>query len=221
MVIEGIYCGGDSYRVCFLSDKKWVHTSQFSTTKLKMNDVITIRVCSPSRSVLSVAVSLDDQITILQDQFPSAPRTFVYNGQILLNSLTFGFYDLHNDDFVVAVPAENTNILNPDSSDIKWRRMTKNYDEFSEKMRCALNPVTAGEFARLRDLEFARVEKNHRNFTKLCQIYSNPDDIGPDRPRISTVLDWGCESPNTEPLPILWEPAEECLFETRRRRNNI
>lgn len=121
----------------------------------------------------------------------------------MLNHMTFGYYGMKTDDFIVAVQADNNKILNPDSSDIKWRRMTKNYDEFSEKMRCALNPVTASEFARLRDLEFARVERNHRNFTRLCAMYNNPDEILPEKPQISTIIEFSNSSPNTEPLPIM------------------
>jgi hypothetical protein len=117
--------------------------------------------------------------------------------------MTFEFYGVRDGDSIVALPIENEDSVYGTNH---WLTLTRDSESFNEALRWMLEPATAGEAARLRDLQLMRLERKPRSFMKIFSR-AGMDEREPTRSDSSTVLGLPPKSPSVDALPIEWPPA--------------
>ena len=162
---------------------------------------VDLLVCTPCQPVRMISAKLSGQISSLQSLWPENPKKFIYNGIELHEKMTFDFYGIRNGDSIIALPQDqNQNIFYKS----QWINLTKDSDSFKESMNWIINPNTASEASRLRDLHMMKMENRPRGFNGLCTILSNNEQT--KTKEIELKIKYVTpQKPSTKPLPILWE----------------
>jgi hypothetical protein len=158
--------------------------------------LIPLGVYFPGRFVVRLSVSPSARISYLRSVIRDSTSSFVYNGEILNDAMTFSFYRIRELETIVVVPA---------ASELeKWAQMTRDADAFQERIQFILNEDTARETARIRDMMFTKLERRPRPFRRLCTSL----DAWPARPPSATTrltIDYPrADGPSCEPLPAAW-----------------
>lgn len=173
--------------------------------ELLEEDVITIILCIPQQPVRKVHAKYSTKISDLQCLFPHSPKKFIYNGSELLDKMTFDFYGIKNDDYIIALPQNEKSIYNFN----QWINLSKEKDTFKESMNYMIQKNTYNESARIRDLRFMKIERNSKIFSKICKPFAkeftddNDDTFTKNVIMKQTILKES-DAPSTNPLPILW-----------------
>jgi hypothetical protein len=158
---------------------------------------VELRVCSPHQPVRLISARRSGQVGSLQCLWPSAPKRFIFNGLELREGQTFGSYGIRDGDLIIAVPQGDDGVH-------RWMALTRDHESINEALRWVLDPKTAGEAARLRDLQLWRLEQRPRLFAKLCLPF-NGDGAEGGRAVDTTVLADAPAQPCCEKLPVGWE----------------
>ncbi|KAH0794027.1 hypothetical protein GPJ56_002055 [Histomonas meleagridis] len=162
---------------------------------------VDLLVCTPYQPVRMISAKLSGQISALQTLWPENPKKFIYNGTELLEKMTFDFYGIKSGDSIIALPQEqNTNLYYK----TQWLSLTKDSEAFRENMEWMMNPKTAGEVSRLRDLHLLKMENKPKVFTRMCSMRPLNESPNTMKIRLNTQYKSNQE-PSTEPLPIFWE----------------
>jgi hypothetical protein len=109
--------------------------------------------------------------------------------------MTFSFYRIREMDVIVAVSGSNADAL-------KWTKVTEESDTFQERIHFILNPGTARELSRLRDLIALRFDGNSPRL--------RPPPIPKIRrverpPSTPLIIDYRrADQPCCDPLPAEW-----------------
>jgi hypothetical protein len=160
-----------------------------------------LKICVPHQPVRFISARLSGPIHALQALWHTNPKRFIFNGIELREDRSFEFYGIRDGDSIVALPLENRASVyaaNP------WLNLTRDADTFNESIRWMVDPATAAESARLRDLQLMRIERRPIAFIRLyaparleenCQV----------RPSSSTVLGLPPKSPSVDALPLALE----------------
>jgi hypothetical protein len=159
-----------------------------------------LRVVSPNQPVRFVSARLSGQIHALQSLWPNSPKRFIYHGLELEESMTFHDYGLRDGDSIIALSHEGPCVFEKVNL---WLGLTRDRETFNDCMGWLLNPNTAGEAARLRDLHFIRMERRPRVFMNMCTPYLQ-QEIEKRSGLPFTIEYRSPRSPSTEALPILW-----------------
>jgi hypothetical protein len=157
-----------------------------------------LKICCPHQPVRFISARLSGEIRALQSLWPGAPKRFIFNGSELSEAMTFEFYGIHDGDSIIALPIDGGDSV---YATTHWLNLTRDSENFNEALRYMLDPATAGEAARLRDLHLMRLERRPRSFVR----FFSPAGIGErERPRSdsSTVLGLPPKSPSVDALPI-------------------
>lgn len=86
--------------------------------------------------------------------------------------------------------------------------LTRDSDNFSEKVRTFLNPNIASEVARLRDLQMTKIERQPKLFQKLTKPYRNQEKQQETEIKDTLYIQTEKKTePSTEPLPIFWDES--------------
>jgi hypothetical protein len=159
---------------------------------------VELKVCTPHQPVRLISARLSGQIRALQSLWPAAPKKFIFNGLELLEGMTFDFYGIRDGDSIVALPIEQSDAVN------QWIILTRDHEGFNESLRWMLDPATAGEAARLRDLHLMRLDRRPR---VLMKMYSPlMDDESPHGYHDAINLAYEPpRRPSTEALPTPWD----------------
>ena len=158
-------------------------------------------ICSPKQQIRIISARLTGKIKSLQSLFKHMPKIFIFNGTQLDPESTFHEVDVHNGDTILALPLSlQTNQMLKE----QWISLTKDSDEFSEKMRWIVNPKTAPEASRLKDIHMDRIERRPRVFRKLCQLYLSQDTGPSELPKLQEECSESPSAPSTEALPVFW-----------------
>ena len=116
---------------------------------------VELKICSPHQPVRLISARLSGQIKALQTLWPNSRKRFIYNGQELIESMTFNFYRIKEGDSIIALPADEAESV---YSTNQWLNLTRDSENFNDCMRWMLDQRTAGEAARLRDLHIMKME---------------------------------------------------------------
>ena len=142
----------------------------------------------------------------------------------LVETKTFLYYGINDGDSIIALPknayigkfdqksgqfSERNNrfdSIENDFSTAQWLSVTRDNDTFNECMRWILNPNTAAEAARLRDMHLIKMEKKPKMMMKMIMQLENSilnDAVVSNS--IPLKIDYDpLKSPSDKPLPILW-----------------
>lgn len=168
---------------------------------------VEVMVCTPHQPIRLISARLTGQIKALQSLWPESPKRFIFNGAELIEAMTFDFYGIKDGDSIIALPQEKKESVFVTN---QWINLTKDNDNFSDSMRWMLDPQTALEAARLRDLHMTKLEKRAKVFMKISAPFLN-DEGKPEALSLESYLDYeAATEPSTEALPIFWEIQEEC-----------
>jgi hypothetical protein len=115
--------------------------------------------------------------------------------------MTFAASGFRNGDSIVALPVHTPGSICGRS---QWINLTRDSESFNESLRWMLDPATAGESARLRDLQLMRLERRPRSMRRLCSPVL-PEADSPPRTDSSTVLGLPLKSPSVDALPLTVE----------------
>lgn len=168
----------------------------------KPENTIQVYLITPGKSMKSVILSPKQKISIFDKVLASDNQMmFIFNGQVLGKHNSLSFYGIDNNDVIVSLLDDNTH----ENQRNKWVMASRDKDFFAEKMRFAINPMTRGEYARLRDLSMMNVERKRRGFVNLCSLYKEHYPTGKqDQIPNSVISDEKKDGPSLEPLPIFW-----------------
>ena len=163
---------------------------------------ITIKICvHPEQRVRRASVRATKNVGCLQTLFPNRPKVFICCGEILQPNLSFEFYGIKDGYSIVVMPEDYDNI-----EFARWASITRDQDNFEDRVCFAVNENTKGEVARLRDLHFDRMEMRSRHFGRFIEspvqarLYGGRSDL--DK---KLNLDWEkSTAPNSEPMPSFW-----------------
>ena len=154
----------------------------------------------PGRCVIKVSVLPASTIADLKRLTPYESATFLYNGQLLLENLSFEFYGIKPRDVLVIIQS------NQPSDSSRWLSLTRDTDSFTDRISSIINQKTSREAARLRDFQLVRMERKPRTFRKLC--FAKMSRIGETTQCHNTTTSISFETPDmpsTDPLPSFWD----------------
>jgi hypothetical protein len=163
---------------------------------------VELKVCSPRQPVRLISARLSGQISALQSLWPSSPKRFIYNGVELADAMTFAFYGIRDGDSIIALPAGGDSLHHTS----QWIAPTRDADAFNDALHWMLDPATAAESARLRDIHLLKLEMRPRAFRKM----NIADDEEKDPKAAADVAT--CQpalAPTTRPLPVPWNDTSE------------
>lgn len=172
---------------------------------------VELLICTPHQPVRKVSAKLSGHVRALQILWQNSPKKFIYNGQELLETMTFSFYGIKDGESIIALPKIEFN------DDLEcWKKVSMNRLEFNELVRSMTNPKTSREMARLRDLRFIGIEKKLHVYHKLKKAFEEDnfenihfsekdsfrkiDQASND----NLILESNLFAPSEDALPILW-----------------
>ena len=163
---------------------------------------IKIKICvHPEQRVRQASVVATKNVGCLQELFKNCPKVFICRGEILQPNLSFQFYGIKDGYSIVVMPEDYDNI-----EFARWASITRDQDNFEDRVGFAVNENTKGEVARLRDLHFDRMEMRSRHFARFIEspaqarFYGGKSDL-----EKKLNLDWEkSTAPNSEPMPSFW-----------------
>jgi hypothetical protein len=159
------------------------------------HQTIIFHVLMPGVFVSQAHARATDQCGLLGRLFPQQATSFVYNGQLLDESLPLGFYGLKDMETIIALPKTNALLS-------RWVHISRDSDSFETSIKGLTSDATRLEAMRLRDLVLMKREmapkKLHLATKRLPQVgglstTEHPTLIRPQPPTVST-----------ERLPVLW-----------------
>ena len=166
----------------------------------KSKEKISMVVYFPGKWVFKASVSKFASIKELKGLLPDKSVSFVYDGNLLIDSHTFSFYGIKNGDILIVIKSTDNNFLNQ-----KWIAYSKENDTFNERINSIINPQTTNEVVRLRDLQMSRIERKPKTFRKLCQTATNFETkFNNNRLLEVNISNTPPINPSTSPLPIFW-----------------
>lgn len=163
---------------------------------------ITLKIRVSESSTKFVIVRASQTVGVLNSLFENEERCFVFNEQILLNCMSFGFYNLCDNDTILAYPIP---VFSP-YRDIAFT----NYGNMSYMMQMVAASHSLPELARLRDLHLTRIERRTKSFRRYCHLSTDYENNLQDKAPVKhdTVIK-NSEMPSVDPLPICWSEVTE------------
>lgn len=189
----------------------------------KVNPIkqIEICLCIPNHFLKRISVNSKQPVSWLNNLFPNEEKVYIYKGQVLSQNKTFEQYDFGSFEHVVALTScsaddESSFSVSTfhynrspdfDFDKYRWIQMTKDAENFAEKVSAAASRISSREFARLRDLRLMKMEQRRSFWNKKCLrfISSNGPSSSFSKKSVPLVIDFKhCESPRSEAMPFLW-----------------
>jgi hypothetical protein len=185
--------------------KKWEYADREFSFARMTSSLIHLRLCTLRHSVQEITVNSSDSVGCVLCLVAIDDPLLLCKGQILSLTESFGFYQISDNDAIVAMPLDS-----PGFGLARWLDVTRRPDSFNDWIRWLLEERTQHETARLRDLSVIRLERKPRQFRRWCSGFASSSRFAEDK----TSLNAGYErtkSPSDLPLPVLW--ADEPLSE--------
>jgi hypothetical protein len=118
-----------------------------------LSDHVSLRIVVPPRCVRMVVASNAALVSALKRVLPNPDSALIFNGALLSDEQTLGFYRLQSNDSLVAIPRSSA----PDAAR-RWVTLTRDLDSFADSLDTVLNPRLRRESMRLRDRVAWRAE---------------------------------------------------------------
>jgi hypothetical protein len=156
-------------------------------------------LCLPGKFVTRVNARKSDSCRILAALFPDHPMLFIFQGQLLSMSDTFGSYRISFNDSVIGLPDRDK-----DSADARiWLRATRDSILFDEMLQSISNPYQISEAGRLRDLALIRTEVRPRQFRRAIKKLDEMQNTEPPAVAAKSVIGDVPTKMSTAELPRL------------------
>jgi hypothetical protein len=104
------------------------------------SSLLTVIVYIPGRFAVRLPISPVAQLSELRSHINLWRSSFVRNGQLLLDQITFSFYWIREMDVIFAVSGSNADAQ-------KWTKVAEESATFQERIHFILKPETARELA--------------------------------------------------------------------------
>jgi hypothetical protein len=160
-------------------------------------NIISINIVTPRMGVRRVLIPRSMTIGSLASHSRLGEGGLIFNGEILDPQQTVESYNLHNDDAIVAIPANA-----PEGTIMRWIHTTRDSEDFMESVQFAVGKNSRDGFLRLRDLRAARLESRPRAFRKFLARHKTVEERPPQC--FPTVLSDPPSEPSALPLPKCW-----------------
>jgi hypothetical protein len=139
-----------------------------------------------------------------------APNSdLIFHGQMLNENYPIGFYNVQQNDSVIALPRGCP------SAAVPWFGLTNEFDKFVGKMRALMNHGTRNELIRLHDVHSSRLEMRPRSWRRLRREMREREKAnGAEDGRViragseATSIPAVATSVSDTPLPTWWCAGE-------------
>jgi hypothetical protein len=174
-------------------------------------DRMIINLCRPSFPVKQASVIPFHKIICLTKLFPNQSVDFIWRGEILIQTMTFLFYQIAPLSSIVVLPDE---ISHHQTALAQWLAVTRDSDAFNERIGFSVDPQSRIEASRLRDLRFWRAEKRGIPALGSIQLFNFNEPIASFQSDKKLNMDFEKPSiPSCEPLPNPWNQHSQFGFE--------
>jgi hypothetical protein len=166
-----------------------------------------VNLCRPSFPVKQASVIPFHKIICLSKLFPDQGVEFVWNGEILLQRMTFLFYQIAPLSSIVVL---SDDVARRQTALAEWLTLTRDMDLFNERIATATSHRTKSEAARLQDLRAFRILHRGRAALAGIEIMDfNQPKVTLNRPTHKTQLGFeATPGPISEALPNPWKAVE-------------
>jgi hypothetical protein len=165
--------------------------------QIHRSEMISISVVTPRMGIRSFFVSKSMTIRNLATQCHISETGLIFNGEFLDPKLTLEFYNLQNNDAIVAIPPnERQGTID------HWKRVTRDSENFMESVQFAVRKESRVGFLRLRDLRAAKMECRPRAFRRFL-ANQKPLENGHPLEFPTVIAEAPTEIPSS-PLPVSW-----------------
>jgi hypothetical protein len=163
-----------------------------------LNQTIVFHVLVPGSFLSRAQARKSDTCGLLSHLFPRQAISFIYNGQLLNESLTIGFYGIKDMETIIAVPKPTdraSGVLD------HWVRISRDPEWFENSVKSLTMESTQREAMRLRDVVIMKRELAAKGFRRYVRQVPRPD---PTDVLHTTNIPQRPERPSTETLPVPW-----------------
>lgn len=163
-----------------------------------------IMVFNPGRWILKANVLSTATITDILQLIPDRFVRFIHNGTELSSTFSLSMYGVKEGDVIFVLPESKSG-----SYTEKWTNLTKDRDLFHDRVCSLIDPETAMEAARIRDLQMLRMERKPKVFRKISSVYK-VDAPTKQKSKIPAIPNFPKknETPSIEPLPAFWTKSD-------------
>lgn len=176
-----------------------IKLTSFTTEKIK------VFVYFPNYKIISITISTNKSLSLLDTIF-KPDLIYIYNGCIVDKNLPISKCNVINDSTIVSVTPSHQNID-------KWIKITRNFDDFNNKIKISINHKNQLEISRLKDINFLKNDMKRKKFG-CKKPFSKQSFLNNKKSYFSFVLNddndklvtnyTQLEKPSNDPLPILW-----------------
>ncbi|EAY06505.1 hypothetical protein TVAG_257440 [Trichomonas vaginalis G3] len=160
-----------------------------------------IMVYNPGRWILKANVLSTATVNDILQLIPDRIVKFVHNGIELTDSFSLSMYGVKEGDVIFVLPETK----NGASYTEKWASLTKDRDLFHDRVCSLIDPETAMEAARIRDLQMLRMERKPKVFRKISSVYkSDAPTKQKSKAPVNAVEPPKLNKPSAAPLPTFW-----------------
>jgi hypothetical protein len=174
------------------------------SVRMDATERMDLNLCRPSFPVKQASVIPFHKIVCLTRLFPGQAVEFIWRGELLLQKMTFLFYQIAPLSSIVVLPDD---VARQPHGINEWAAVTRDADTFNEQIRVCTNPQVRSEAARLRDLQFWRMEKRGKPALSAAGSFNFNDPIASFN-RANRDLNVKFEAagmPQCDPLPNPWK----------------
>lgn len=187
-----------------MNSNQSISSLQTKNTKFP-KDVKTLFVYFPNYKIMRITISINSSLLILDNMF-KLNLVYIYNGNIIDKKIPISKYNMINNTTIVSVSPSHQNVD-------KWLKITRNNDDFNNKIKMAINHENQLEISRLKDINFMKCEMKRRkfgcrksistiSFSNNKQIYASSDRNNDENKLMTNYTQ--LNEPAYDPLPILW-----------------
>jgi hypothetical protein len=163
-----------------------------------------INLCRPSFPVKRASVIPFHKILCLAQLFPDQGLEFIWHGEVLLQRMTFLFYQIAPESSIVVLSGD---AARGQAAVAEWLAVTRDTDSLNERIADAVNSRARAEVARLRNLRALRIEKRGRAALAGVEIRDfNQPIVSLNCPALKSQVGCGATAaPSSQPLPNPWK----------------
>jgi hypothetical protein len=138
-------------------------------------------------------------VSALKHALPNPDYALIFNGTLLSDEHTLGFYRLQSNDSLVAIPRSSA----PDTAS-RWMTLTRDMDSFADSIDIVLNPDLRRESMRLRDSIARRAELRPRFHRRMERQGTTTDSPWPADTGMPTTIPEQPVEIASAALPVCW-----------------
>jgi hypothetical protein len=167
------------------------------------HDSISVFVYYANKYIVKLNMASSDRIGNLRDRVDVVDCDLLFNGEILMDSVTFQMYGIHDRDAIVAVRrvAQSLDVSH-------WLSITRDSEAFQDRIRFFFNEQTSRELGRISDVAMLRIERRPRMFRRMCYAVESVEEQRPeDLQKKLNAYYTGATAPTSAEMPFAWSSS--------------